>query len=408
MANKDVLICGASVAGPALAWWLARRGFRPVIVERAPQLRGGGYAVDFRGRVHLQVLEQMGLLDQIRARQTRLRRLSYVDAAGQPLADMPALFFAGDAEILRGDLASILYRATADDTEYLFGDTITGLDQDDSGVHVTFERAAPRTFDLVIGADGIHSAVRRLAFGPEAGFARDLGLYVSIFSLPNFPRLDHEGLLYSVPGRTAGLFPTADPDRAIAQLYFTAAASDADPQQPGTGQEMVARRFAGLDWQVPRLLAEMPHSPDFYVDTTSQIRMDTWSSGRVALIGDAGYAAGPGGNGTGTAVVAACVLASELAAAGGDHETAFARYEQLLRGYVAGGQKQAADSQAFLAPPTWKKIRRRNRFFKVLPYLPVKGMISRAATKTATAITLPGYPAVLPGRPLTAVRRAAS
>jgi len=395
MINRDVLICGASVAGPALAWWLARRGFRPVIVERATHLRDGGYAVDFRGRVHLQVLEQMGLLEQIRARQTRLRRLSYVDADGGIVADMPPLIFAGDVEILRGDLAGVLYQATADDTEYLFGDTITGLDQDDSGVRVTFERAAPRTFGLVVGADGIHSAVRRLAFGPEAGFARDLGLHVSIFSVPNFPGLDHEGQLYSVPGRTAGLFATADPDRAIAQFYFSASSPDGEQPAPRypreSGPEMVSRRFAGLGWHVPRLLAEMPHAPDFYFDTTSQIRMDTWSNGRVALIGDAGYAAGPGGNGTGTAVVAAYVLASELAAAGGDHRIAFARYEQLLRRYVAGGQKQAAGGAAFLAPATEKKIRQRNRFFKMLPYLPVKGMISRAATKTATAITLPGY-----------------
>ncbi len=135
----------------------------------------------------------------------------------------------------------------------------------------------------------------------------------------------------------------------------------------------------------------MKSAGDFYFDTTSQIRMDSWSNGRVALIGDAGYAAGPGGNGTGNAVVAACVLAGELAAARGDHRTAFGRYERRLRGYVARGQKQAAGSQAFLAPPTWKKINQRNRFFKTLRYLPVKGLISRAATRTATAITLPDY-----------------
>lgn len=391
MEHSDVLISGASVAGPALAWWLARRGYHPVIVERSGGLRGGGYAVDFRGNVHLNVLRQMGLLDPIRARQTGLRKLTYVDEHGWSVADIPPVFFAGDVEILRGDLAALLYQATKDDTEYIFGDSVASLDTGGDGVRVTFERAAPRTFDLVIGADGVHSNIRRLAFGPEDRFAHGLGVYTSIFTVPNFAGLDHAGLLFSVPGRTVGLFAAGAPDSAIAQFYFTAPGLRYDPHDTARQQQILTEKFAGLGWQVPRLLDELAAAPDFYFDTTSQIRMDTWSSGRVALIGDAGYAAGPGGNGTGNAVVAAYVLAGELAAAPGDHAAAFARYERRLRGYIAGGQKQAAGSQAFLAPSTWPKIRQRNRFFKMLPYLPVKGMIGRAATKTATAITLPGY-----------------
>jgi 2-polyprenyl-6-methoxyphenol hydroxylase-like FAD-dependent oxidoreductase len=391
MKQNEVLISGASVAGPALAWWLARRGFRPVIVERSGQLRGGGYAVDFRGHVHLRVLEQMGLLDHVRARQTHLSSISYVDHRGRPVASLPPVFFAGDVEILRGDLAEVLYQATKDDTEYIFGDSVTSLNQDDDGVHVTFEHAAPRSFSLVIGADGVHSNIRRLAFGPEDAFASGLGMYASIFTTPNFAGLDRAGLLYSTPGRTAGLFAAGGADRAIAQLYFTAPGLGYDPHDTAGQREIVAKHFADLGWQVPRLMAEMETSSDFYFDTTSQIRMDTWSNGRVALIGDAGYAAGPGGNGTGNAVVAACILAGELAAASGYHRTAFEAYERRLRGYIAGGQKQAAGSQSFLAPATWSKIRQRNLFFKVLPYLPIKGLISRAATRTATAITLPDY-----------------
>jgi 2-polyprenyl-6-methoxyphenol hydroxylase-like FAD-dependent oxidoreductase len=389
MQNKEVLISGASVAGPALAWWLARHGFRPVIVERAAQLRGGGYAIDFRGRVHLEVLRRMGLLEQVRARQTHLRSVSYVDGSGRPVASLPPVFFAGDVELLRGDLAAILYQATRDSTEYIFGDSVTSLAQDDGGVHVTFERAAPRAFALVIGADGVRSNIRRLAFGEEGRFARDAGLHVSVFTVPNVAGLDRAGLLYSVPGRTAGLFAAGDPDSAIAQFYFTAPGLRWDPGDAAGQQQILTETFAGLGWQVPRLLAEMPAAPDFYFDTASQIRMDTWSNGRVALTGDAGYAAGPGGNGTGNAVVAACILACELAAARGDHTAAFAHYEHRLRRYIARAQQQAASSQAFLAPPTWKKIRQRNRFYRVLPYLPVSGIIGRAATKTATAISLP-------------------
>jgi len=259
MGHKDILISGASVAGPALAWWLARRGFRAVVVERSGQLRGGGYAVDFRGEVHLKVLRQMGLLEQIQARQTHLRSLSCVDEQGRPTARVPPEFFAGDVEILRGDLAAVFYQATRNDTEYIFGDSVTNLEQDDGGVHVTFARAAPRTFGLVVGADGVHSGIRRLAFGPDERFSRGLGLYTSIFTVPNFADLDRAGLLYSVPGRTAGLFAAGDPARAIAQLYFTAPDLRYD-WRGGAQQEqdIVTGQFSGLGWQVPRLLAEMP------------------------------------------------------------------------------------------------------------------------------------------------------
>jgi 2-polyprenyl-6-methoxyphenol hydroxylase-like FAD-dependent oxidoreductase len=398
MENTRILISGASVAGPALAYWLRRRGFSPTVTELAPGLRGGGYAVDFRGAVHLSVLEQMGILDQIRDQQTHLAATTYVDADSRPVARMPAGIFAGDVEILRGDLGRILYEATREDTEYLFGDSVTSLDQRADGVHVTFSRAAPRTFDLVIGADGLHSvvrgAVRGLAFAPEADPVRDLGLYVSIFSVPNWIGLDHEGLLYSVPGKTAAIFSGARPDQAVAQFFFSADALPPvsyDHRDTAQQQKIVASAFSDVGWHVPALLSQLPEAPDFYFDSVSQVHLDRWSAGRVALIGDAGYAAGPGGNGTGTAVVAAYVLAGELAAAGGDYRTAFARYERLLRPYVARGQKQALGGRDFLAPATAKKIAQRDRFFRLLSRLPAKGFIRYMSTRTATAIKLPRY-----------------
>jgi 2-polyprenyl-6-methoxyphenol hydroxylase-like FAD-dependent oxidoreductase len=394
MENQRILISGASVAGPALAYWLRRRGFSPTVVERAPQLRGGGYAVDFRGAVHLSVLEKMGILGQIRDQQTHLSAIDYVDADSRPVARMPAEIFAGDVEILRGDLGRILFEATRDGTEYLFGDSITALQERADGVHVTFSRAAPRTFDLVIGADGLHSKVRGLAFGDDQGPARDLGLYVSIFSVPDSFGLEHSGLLYSVPGKTAGIFSSSRADQAVAQFFFSAPGQvpvSYDYHDTAQQREIVASAFDGVGWHVPELLKQLADATDFYFDSVSQVQLDRWSAGRVALIGDAGYAAGPGGNGTGTAVVAAYVLAGELAAAGGDYRTAFARYEQLLRPYVARGQKQARGGRDFLAPATAKKIAQRDRFFKMLRYLPVKGFIKYASTRTATAIKLPDY-----------------
>lgn len=397
MENQNILISGASVAGPALAYWLRRRGFNPTVVERAPSLRGGGYAVDFRGAAHLSVLAKMGLLDQVRDQQTHLDTTTYVDAGGGRVASMPAEIFAGDVEILRGDLGRILYQATRDGTEYLFGDTITGLDQRADGVHVTFSRADPRVFDLVIGADGLHSAVRGLAFPGAAGARQDLGLYVSIFSVANSFGLDHSGLLYSVPGRTAAVFSARQTGRAVAQFFFACPPFDYDYRDAAQQQKIVAGAFDGVGWHVPALLDQMAAADDFYFDSVSQVHLDRWSAGRVALIGDAGYAAGPGGNGTGTAVVAAYVLAGELAAARGDYQAAFGRYERLLRPYVARGQKQALGGRDFLAPATARKIRQRDRFFRLLPHLPAKRLIRYLSTRTATAITLPEYPDPGPG-----------
>jgi 2-polyprenyl-6-methoxyphenol hydroxylase-like FAD-dependent oxidoreductase len=394
MDNRRILISGASVAGPALGYWLARHGFRPTVVEHAPYLRGGGYAVDFRGAAHLTVLEKMGILGQIREQQTHLATTTYVNEDGHPVAQMPAGIFAGDVEILRGDLGRILYEATREGTEYLFGDSITSLRQDADGVRVTFAHAAPRTFDLVIGADGLHSNVRRLAFADNPGSVRDLGLYVSIFSVADSFDLDHSGLLYSVPGRTAAIFSARHTGQAVAQFFFTApdqAPISYDYHDTGQQQKIVASAFEGVGWHVPRLLEQMPEAADFYFDSVSQVHLNRWSAGRVALIGDAGYAAGPGGNGTGTAVIAAYLLAGELAAADGDYRVAFTRYEQLLRPYVARGQKQTRGGAAFLAPATAKKISQRDRFFRMLAYLPAKGFIRYMSTRTATAIRLPDY-----------------
>ena len=392
MDNQRILISGASVAGPALAYWLRRYGFRPTVVERAPQLRGGGYAVDFRGRVHLSVLDRMGILDQIRDQQTHLATITYVGADGRPTARLPNEIFAGDVEILRGDLGRILYEATRDGTEYLFGEEITSLAEYADGVRVTFERSAPRTFDLVIGADGLHSAVRRLAFGTEDSQVSDLGLYVSIFTVANSFGLTRAGQLYSAPGKTAAVFSGRQAGQAVAQFFFCAPEISYDYRDTGQQQQILVRAFCGLGWHVPELLRQLPSAADFYFDSVSQVRLDRWSAGRVALIGDAGYAAGPGGNGTGTAVVAAYVLAGELAAAGGDYQAAFARYEERLRPYVAKGQRQARGGRDFLAPATARKIGQRDRAFRMLSRLPARGLIRYASSRTATAIKLPGYP----------------
>ncbi|MEV1174514.1 FAD-dependent monooxygenase [Nonomuraea sp. NPDC049784] len=347
-----ILISGGSVAGPALAYWLHRHGHRPTIVERAPAVRGGGAAIDFRGSA-LQVLERMGLLEEMRRHETGMTGMTLVDDAGAALAELPATAISGDLEVLKSDVTAILYEATRDTTEYLFDDRITALDQDDSAVHVTFERNEPRTFDLVIGADGLHSAVRRLAFGPESRYVRHLGIYGALFTVPNILGLDRTGLMHNTTGRNALAFPARGNTELRVGLSFGADHLDYDRRDRRQQEELVVKHFAGAGWEVPRLLEAMHEAEDFFFDSSGQVVMDSWSTGRIALLGDAAYCAAPSsGRGTSQALIGAYVLAGELAEAPG-HATAFAAYERRLRDYVERNQLHGRTAARwFLQPPT--------------------------------------------------------
>ncbi|MFE2553752.1 FAD-dependent monooxygenase [Streptomyces sp. NPDC059355] len=352
--NQTVLISGGSVAGPALAYWLHRHGFTPTIVERAPQLRDGGYAVDFRGEA-LDVLDRMGLLEEIRALDTEMGDAALVDADGRQYATLPAAVFAGDLEVLKGDLTRMLYEATREDTEYVFGDSITSLHQDDDGALVSFEHAEPRRFDLVVGADGLHSKTRALAFGPEEEFVRHLGIYTAIFNLGNYLGLENTGRLYAASGKAANIFTARANTEARAAFHFAAEHLEYDRRDTAAHKRIVAERFAGEGWEVPRLLKEMDAAQEFFFDANAQVEMDTWSVGRVVLLGDAGYCAGPtSGRGTSQALIGAYLLAGELAARGGDHTAAFAAYEEQMRPYVAEHQVLGCEGaeRFFLPAPT--------------------------------------------------------
>src|SRR3954454_856224 len=268
MRNANVLISGASITGTTLAYWLHRNGFVPTVVERAPRIREGGYKIDIRGAA-LTVVERMGLLDEIRRLRTDVQGASVVDATGRRVASMDGDTFGGrehgDAEILRGDLNRLLYDLTRDEVEYRFDDSIAALEQSADGVDVTFESGVRRRFDLVIGADGLHSNTRVLAFGDESRFLRDLGYHVSIFSVPNHLDLDRWELTYVGPGRTALTYSTERDAGAKAMFLFETGERRFD-RDPSRQRQALAEAYAGEGWEVPRLLEGMAGAPDFYFD----------------------------------------------------------------------------------------------------------------------------------------------
>jgi 2-polyprenyl-6-methoxyphenol hydroxylase-like FAD-dependent oxidoreductase len=389
----EILISGASVAGPTLAYWLNRNGHRVTVVERAPALREGGYKVDIRGAA-IDVIEKMGLLDQVHAAGTDMRVARFVDGTSKQLATMDAEIFGGrstgDIEIMRGDLAKLLYDATAADVEYVFGDSITSLTEDADGVRVTFENASARTFDLVIGADGLHSNVRALAFGPEDQFVHHLGHYISIFSVPNHRDLDREEMMHGAPGRTAGMYATRQMTDAKALFMFAAPELEYDRRDLKQQQDLLADAYAGLRWDVPRLLTEMRTAPDFYFDAISQVRMDRWTTRRIALVGDAACCPSPAsGQGTSVSLVGAYVLAGELG------EDGFGDYEAIVRPYAEANQKLAASNLKGMVVKSKFQLRFQMFMLRLMPRLPGRDAMVRRITdaihSAATAIELKNY-----------------
>ena len=395
---KNALVSGAGIAGPALAYWLHRYGFDVTLVERAPAIREGGYAVDVRGPA-LDVLDRMGLLAEVRRQNTDTLATSFVDRNGKRAATMDRGFGvidAGDVEIMRGDFVRILYEVTKRHVNYLFSDVITSLKQRDSGVHVTFERSAPRTFDVVIGADGLHSNVRRLAFGDESEFMHHLGSYMAIFSAPNHMALDRWQLMLNLPGRIVSIKTTRGNAEVKVTAFFSSPPIRYDYRDLLHQKRLTAEAFADAGWEIPRLLAAMHGAPDFYFDSTSQIRLPSWSRGRVTLVGDACVGPSPlTGQGTSLALVGAYVLAGELARASGDHEVAFARYEAEVRAFAERNQASAAGIARGFAPQTPRGIWWRNLNFKLLPYIPWRNLVFKLAMRgianAAKAITLSDY-----------------
>ena len=350
----DILVSGASVAGTAVAYWLAHHGYSVTVVERYPGLRPGGQAIDVRGPA-LTVLERMMLRAAADHRRTRIRGASVVDRDGNELSrdtestPTGGLIANPDIELLRDDLIELLYEATQLGTEYLFDDSIAALEDDGTAVGVTFERAAARSFDLVIGADGLHSNVRQLVFGPEEQFIDRLGTHAAIFTVPNFLDLDYWQTWHYGDSTMVGVYSTHNNADARAMVGFMDTDLRIDYRDTEAQFAELEKRMLDDGWVRPQLLEYMRTAPDFYFDEMSQIKMDRWSKGRVALVGDAGYCCSPlSGQGTSVALLGAYILAGELKAASQDgtvdHELGFANYQKEFQDYVKRNQWLVVDN----------------------------------------------------------------
>ncbi|HEY4121948.1 MAG TPA: FAD-binding domain [Byssovorax sp.] len=388
-----ILISGAGIAGTTLAYWLLQRGFEPTLVEAAPTLRRGGYVIDFWGS-GFEVAERMGLAPELRKRGYDVHDVRIVDARGRVIGGFPVEVFRDAAHgryvsVPRGELASMLWDALDGRVETLLGDTIVGLDDGRDGVEVRFAHAAPRRFDLVVGADGLHSAVRRVAFGDQDHVERYLGCCVAAFEASGYrPRDEDVYVMHVEVGQQVDRFSLRD-DRTMFLFVWRAAEGEDEAADLAGRKAVVRARFAATGWECPAILDAMDAADELYFDRMSQIYLPRWSKGRVALVGDA--AACPSllaGEGSALAMAGAYVLAGELASHA-DHRTALQRYEERLHPTYEAKQRAAIGFLDSFAPRSRLSCFLRTRGTRVFS---IPWLAGRLVRSWLDPVALPNYP----------------
>jgi 2-polyprenyl-6-methoxyphenol hydroxylase-like FAD-dependent oxidoreductase len=392
--NGRILIVGAGIAGPTLAYWLRHYGFTPTLIEHAPKPRTGGYMIDFWG-VGYEVADRMGMLPLLEHDGYRIEEVRVVDDRGERVSGFGVDLFreaAGDRflSLPRGDLARRLYECVDGTIETCFAETVRSLHEDSAGVAVTFAHTSPRQFDLVIGADGLHSTVRDLAFASSGAFERYLGYYTAAFSTTEYShRTNAAYVCYSIPGGQIARYALRDGRSAFFFIFSEPRPLEVAHNDIDTQKRVLRERFGGRGWECDEILETLDGASDLYFDAVSQIRMPRWSRGRVALTGDAAHAPSLlAGQGAALAMAGAYVLANALHRAAGDHDIAFTEYECRFKPFVDVKQRAAARFGWWFAPKTKLGMRVRNLTMNIMGLPPIaKRIVSRAF---ADRLELPG------------------
>lgn len=340
MQNK-VLIVGAGIAGSAVAFWLKQYGFDPTIIERKARLDQGGYAIDLRG-IAVDVAKKMAVYDAICEMRTRIAKGQYVDDAGRIIKEEEGEIFGfrqdEEVEILRGDLVAILM-AQIDEVPCYFNTEISKLTEHNEGIDVVFTNGKKASYDLVIGCDGLHSSIRKIAFSTEEYKIHDLGCFISIFSVPNYLQLDHTMMEYERDQKVIHISSDRDASISLAGFMFKSDQKPKSLRDKSAQIEFLSSQYQSLGWESNTILSYAKQSEDFYFDNIAQVKMTSWSKGGVVLVGDAGYCASPlSGQGTSLALVGAYVLAGELKNAKGNYKHALKNYDRVLKDYVEANQ----------------------------------------------------------------------
>ena len=376
-----MLVVGAGIAGSTLAYWSARNGIETTVVERSAAQRSSGSPVDVRGTA-LAVVEQMNLLAPLRAAATLATRLAVVDSRGRRIGWIPTQASDDGLEIPRGDLAAILAGAARGHAEMVYDDTVVALRDDGHGVDVSFERAAPRRFDLVVGADGLHSRVRRLTFGPESQFTTHLGMYIATTSLDRVTAERRTVFVHNAPGRAVAVHPTTGREGA-AFIFRHPQLPDLDERDTQRHKQLVHEIYAGMGWRVPELLERLRDSEDLYFDSVSRVRLDTWSRGRTTLVGDAASCVSLLGEGSSMAIAGAATLVHALLAQPSTPAQALRRYERAHRKRLSRRQRGVAVTSHLLVPATRTGITVRDTGFRLWPAIDAARRGSRRVVRAA-------------------------
>jgi 2-polyprenyl-6-methoxyphenol hydroxylase-like FAD-dependent oxidoreductase len=393
MSSKTILVSGLGIAGPTLAFWLKAGGFEPTLIERSPRLRTGGYVIDFWG-LGYDIAERMGLRNNIETVGYHVQEMRVVDGRGKRVSGFDVDVFRELTKeryvtLGRSELSHLLFDKGVGASEVMFDNEIVSLEDREDGVYVQFKHGPEHKFDLVVGADGQHSQVRKLVFGSEQQFEKNLGYAVAAFEVSGYrPRDEDVYVMYSRPGRSLARF-TMREDRTLF-LFVFATGNDALPETLEGQKELLLSFYADDKWECRHILDELKGTQELYFDRVSQIRMPSWSRGRVALVGDAAFCVSLlAGQGSALAMTAAYVLAGELAKAGGRHDMAFREYEAFLRGYMETKQAGAARFGGALAPKTPWGLWFRNQ---VMNAFAIPGLARLAVGREITdKLVLPNY-----------------